>query len=387
MKTNAAWDKAWGDIESLRPIIEAYRDHAENLRHLPDVLAEAFIERDLYRLMLPEDLGGAGIDPIQHFDLTLQISRYDGSTGWLYWLAGGAANLAGRAPPEVSRKLFATPDCGAAASGQPAGRAFATAGGYRVSGRWAWASGINQARHVAGNCILFEGDKPLAAPHGGPTVLMALAPIEDVRVLDTWHTGGMRGTGSTEFVMEDLFIPSERAFPMFGPPTHPHPLFKLPPSYFGFGLVAVALGIAYSTVGALKELAHAKKLPPPRSVLADQASVQFAVAKSEALVEAAHVSARDAGVRLWDEVCTNGEARMDTRTRLRRALVHAVDSCIEAISLCYREAGGSAVYRSAPFERALRDIYTIGGHAVVQRSMMEDAGRAALGLKPLSPMF
>jgi len=78
---------------------------------------------------------------------------------------------------------------------------------------------------------------------------------------------------------------------------------------------------------------------------------------------------------------------METRARLRRALVHAVDTCIEAVSLCYREAGGSAVFQSAPFERALRDIHTIGAHAVVQRAMMEDAGRVVLGLKPLLGMF
>lgn len=383
----SAWNKVWNDIQSLRPIIEQHKGEAESLRRLPAALAQAFIERDFYRMMLPEDLGGAGIDPPQHFDLTLEVSRYDGSTGWLYWLAGEFANLAGRAPPEVSHDVHATPDCCKAASGQVGGRAVVTTGGYRVNGRWAWASGINQAKYVAGNCLVFEGDKPLTAPHGGPVVLMALAPVEDVSVLDTWHTGGMRGTGSTEFLMEDLFIPSERAFPMFGPPTQPHPLFKMPPSYFGFGLVAVALGIAYSTVEALKALARDKKLPPPRTVLAEQSSVQFAVAKAEAMIEAVHVATRDAGSRLWNEVCAHGEASMETRARLRRAIAHASDSCIEAVSLCYREAGGSAVFQSAPFERALRDIYTIGGHASVQRSMMEDSGRVVLGLKPLSAMF
>jgi alkylation response protein AidB-like acyl-CoA dehydrogenase len=224
-------------------------------------------------------------------------------------------------------------------------------------------------------------------PHGGPTVLTVLVPIEDVHVLDTWYTGGMRGTGSTEFEMKNVFVPNERTLSIFGEPTLPHPLFKLPTSYFGFGLVAVALGVGYSAIEALKALAPSKKLPPPQTFLAEQSSVQFAVAKCEAMVEAVHISTRDAGTRLWNEVCAKGEATMETRARLRRALVHAVDSCIEAVGLCYREAGGSAVHQSAPFERALRDIYTIGGHVVVQRPMMEDAGRVALGLKPLLALF
>lgn len=355
---------------------------------MPEPIVRAFVERDVYRRMLPVDLGGAGVDPLESFDLTLEVSRYDSSIGWTYWLAGDSAQMAGTAPPSVSREVFSTPDCCGAGVGAPTGRAVATEGGYRVSGGWAWASGVNQAHYVTASCIVFDGDTPRRSPNGGPTILMVLAPIGEVCVLDAWHTGGMRGTGSTEFTMEDVFVPDERAFVGFGAaPQHPHDLFKLPTSYFGFGLVAVALGVAYSVVEALKALALGKKLPPPRTILAEQASVQFVVAKAEAMVEAVHASSRDAGARLWDEVCTNGAATMATRARLRRALVHAVDSCIEAVGMCYREAGGSAVFQSAPFERALRDIYTIGAHAAVQRAMMEDAGRVALGMPPTGGMF
>lgn len=388
MTTCASWAKAWDDVQSLRPIIEAARDEADALRRLPDAIASAFVERDVYRLMLPVDLGGAGLDPLQHFDLTLEVSRCDAAAGWNYALAMTSALLAGVAPPAVTREVFSTPDCGGAASGPPQGRAVMTEGGYRVSGRWGWASGIHQARRVMGGCIVFEGDKPKAGPHGRPTVIHVLVPIEQVELLDTWHTGGMRGTGSTEFAMNDVFVPAERAMQMFaGEPTQPHPIFKMPTSFFGFGLSAVPLGVALSTIDALKALALSKKLPPPRTILAEQASVQYTIGKAGAMVDAAILAVREACSRLWDEVCTEGAATLGSRARLRGSMVHAVDTGIETVSLCYREAGGSAVFQSAPFERALRDVHVIGGHVVFQRAMMEDVGRAELGLKPMLAMF
>jgi len=378
--------QANNDIETLRPIIEAHGPKGEELRHLPEEIAEAFVERDIYRLLLPVELGGHGFDPNQHFDLITEVARLDGSVGWLYWLGGSAATISGRAPDEFTRSFFSSPRCQMAASAMPGGKAVPADGGYIVSGRWGWASGIKHARVVAGNCLVMGGEKPTSGPQGGPLVIMALFPIEQVEVLDVWRTGGMRGTGSTDFAVSDLFVPKKRVMKM-GAPRHPHPIYRLPTSHFGFGIAAVAVGIGLSTVDALEALARSKKLPPPRGSLADQHSVQYAVGKARALVEAAHITSRDAGVRVWNEVCENGEASMGARARLRRALIHAVDSCTEAVSLCYREAGGSAVFESAPFERALRDIHAIGGHAVVQRAMMQDAGRCALGMKALSPLF
>lgn len=388
MNACSAWEKAWADARSLQPIVEAARDEADAVRHLPDSVASAFVERDVYRLMLPVDLGGAGLGPLELFDLTLEVSRYDASVGWNYSLAMTGALLAGVAPPQVTGEVFATADCGGAASGPPQGRAVVTEGGYIVSGRWAWASGIHQAHQVLGGCIVFDGDAPKVAPHGGPVVVHVLVPIEQVEVLDSWHTGGMRGTGSTEFAMREVFVPAERAVQMFGgEPAQPHPLFKLPTSFFGFGLSAVPLGVAISTIEALKTLALSKKLPPPRGLLAEQSSVQYAIGKATAMVEAARLGAREACAHLWSEVCTDDAAGMEGRARLRGAMVHAVDTGIEAVAMCYREAGGSAVFQSAPFERALRDVHAIGGHAVFQRAMMEDVGRVGVGLKPTLPMF
>jgi alkylation response protein AidB-like acyl-CoA dehydrogenase len=385
---SGAWDKAWADVQSLRPIIEAHKVEAEHLRRLPTPVAAAFLERDVYRLMLPRDLGGAGLTPLQHFKLIVEVSRSDASAGWLYWLAGGVMILAGKAPPDVTAAVFATNDCGWACGLAPTGRAVATEGGYRVSGRWAWASGINQTPYVGANCLVFDGNTPRMGSHGGPTLMMVVVPQANVRVLDTWHPGGMRGTGSTEFELDDHFVPAPWAFPFIGgDPMQPHPLFKLPPTITAFGIAAVGIGLAYSTIEALKKLALTKKLPPPRGLLAEQASLQYTIAKTEAMVDAVEASMHDSLSRAWDDVSATGEVALQNRARFRRAVTHAVDTCIEAVGMCYRDAGGSAVHESEPFERALRDCHTIGAHIGVQRGVMEQAGAVALGVTPVPLMF
>lgn len=377
----------WDETRALRPIVACHKADCDILRRLPDAIAAAFVERDLYRLLLPTDLGGRGADPLTIFDLVEEVSSYDGSVGWNYAIGSHSGMLAGVLPRPVAEAVFGTREAAVAGSGPPQGRAVATDGGYRVSGRFAWASGIHQAQWVMGGCFVFDGDERRVGPHGGPVVIHVLAPRSDATLLDSWRTGGMRGTGSTEFALDDVFVPASHAFNMFGTaPSHPAALYRLPTSFFGFGLTAVPLGIARAAVEGLKALATSKPAAPPRPGLRDQPFVQYSLGKAEAMVDAARLSVRHAFTLMWQEVQA-GTARMDSRARLRRASVHAVETSIEAVGVVYRSAGGAALFEGQPFERALRDVNATGGHVVFQRAMMEDCGRVATGLSPMLPMF
>jgi alkylation response protein AidB-like acyl-CoA dehydrogenase len=378
----------WAEAQTLRPIVEACRADTDRLRRLPDLIVQAFVDRDIYRLVLPVDLGGRGIDPLDQFDLTEEISSYDGSVGWNFAIGTNSGMMGGVFPRDIVLKLFANPELAVAGSGPPQGRAVETEGGYRVTGRFAWASGVHQASWVVGGCFVFEGEQRKMAPNGGPVVVHVLAPKSEASVLDTWQTGGMRGTGSTEFVLEDVFVPKAHAFSMFGgQPYHDSAIYRLPTSVFGFALTAVPLGIARHTIAALKQLALAKKPPPPRLGLAEQGFTQYTVAKAEAMIEAARLAVRVAFSELWREVREDGQASIASRARLRRSAVHAVESSVEAVGMCCRAAGGDALFENQPFERALRDVNAVAGHVVFQRAMMEDCGRVAMDLPPLLPMF
>ena len=284
--------------------------------------------------------------------------------------------------------IFASPDSCVAASASPPGRAVEGEGGYRVTGRFAWASGIHQARWVVANCFVFDGDQMRKSAAGLPVALGLLMPKEDRKVLDTWHVLGMRGTGSTEFEVDGAFVPKDTAVRFFGADSqHPYPIFHLPPTYFGYNHVSVMNGIARSALAALKALANTKTTAMTRTDLRDEPQAQYAVAKAEAMIEANRLGVKESFRELWAKVVAGESVPLATRARLRRHVAHAAECAVEAVQLCYRAAGGTAIYESAPFERALRDVNAAATHITTRRVMMEEAGRVAFGLPPQTPLF
>ncbi|MDX8516318.1 hypothetical protein [Mesorhizobium captivum] len=377
------------DLEAIRTeladLAAVHREQGDTLRRLPPALAEAFLRHDVYRMLLPSDLGGAAVDPLDYLQLVADIARVDGSTAWSLAIGIGSALYVGYLPPEHGRAMVAERACGIAGAYAPFGRGDVADGGYRVSGRWGWASGIDQARWV-----VFGFSVPAdEATEGGPAeVRQALAPRDAFRILDTWHVSGMRGTGSTEYEVENLFVPAETSFRVFvSQPCHPAPFFRLPGAFFAAAVASVTIGIALGTVDGLKRLASGKRGFPGRPALRDQAFAQYAVAKAQALAESASAYLRHAMGDIWHNILIDEAVTLDQRTRARRAAVHAAEAAAGAVDLCCRAAGGHALFQSQPFERALRDVRAAMAQIVLQPNAMEDAGRAAFGLDPVSPAF
>lgn len=209
-------------LDAARPVIEAHRAESDVLRRQPQPIVDAMRQHDLFRLQLPRDLGGRGVDPVTFLDLVERVAAWDGSTAWNFAISGGAATFAGYADPDVARDVFATPASYIAGTPNPTGRAELVEGGYRVSGRWAWCSGIYQATHAIVGAVV-PGD-PNPALAGLPPLRQFILPVSDVTILDTWHVGGLRGTGSTEIEAHDVFVPNERAILIFfSPPRNPAP--------------------------------------------------------------------------------------------------------------------------------------------------------------------
>lgn len=373
-----------GRLDTLRDEIATlaaeHKAEGDTMRRLPTPLAEAFVRHDVYRLLLPHDLAGSAVDPLDYLQLIEDIARVDGSTAWCLAIGIGSGLYAGYLPPERSRKMFADPDCCIAGAYAPIGRGISVPGGYRVSGHWGWASGVDQARWMVFGFTVGES--------GRMNGLQALAPRETFRILDTWHTSGMRGTGSSEYEVENLFVPAGMTFQMFmGKPLHSAQIFRLPGAFFSAIVATVAVGIALGSIEALTELAAIKRGPAGRPSLRDQAFAQYSVAKAQALTESGGAYLRRSIADIWAAVGGGDEISLEQRTHARRASVHAAEASVEAVDLCCRAAGGHALLESHPFERAHRDAHAIMGQIVLQRVAMEDAGRARLGLPPLSPTF
>ncbi len=374
-------------VEDLRGEVSAIREDADRLRRLPDPIAKALAERNFYRVLLPPALGGLGADPITYLRMVEAFSAMDGSVGWNFAIGGGSALLAGFIPPHVARELFGSLDSCTAGAAAPTGTARIVEGGYRVSGRWAFASGIHQSTAVMAGCMLVQGDPPVPVTSGIP-MRHFVVPRASVTVLDTWHVGGLRGTGSTDFTIDDVFVPDERSFLMFmGPRLNDAEIFGLPSTFFGVALATVALGIARGAIEAFVELAIDKRPMMTSSLLRDRPAAQYDVAKAEALVESSRDYLFEGVAQMWAKVVARDSVELPLRARVRRAQNYGAESAAEAVALLYRAAGGSSLYERCPLERCFRDVNAALGHITLQRGTLEDAGRVRLGLKPNGPIF
>ena len=381
-------DRIWRGLAELRPLIQAHRADAERLKHLPDPVGRAFLELDLFRVVVPQDLGGAGLDPLEYFDLCEEIASYDGSAGWNFALASTTAPLVGMLPLERLSSLFGQADCAIAGTVLPSGRAVAVDGGWRLSGRWSWMSGVHQARWVIAGAIVHDNGEAVRNPDGTPVARQFLLEKDPACILDAWNVGGMRGTGSTDYACTDAFTPGDMVVRVFsGESTHPSPIFRLPFSFFGLGLCAVALGIARAALEGFRTLAAAKVSAATRTGLRDQSHAQYAAAKSDALLSSSRLHVRESFRPIWENLVAGEPISMQMRAKARASYVHEAECALESVQLCYRAAGGTALFESAPFEQALRDVNAVTCHATMQRVLMEDAGRVELGLAPNVPFF
>jgi len=372
-------------VADIAGLAARHKAEGDRLRQLPPALAEAFRRHDVYRLILPRDLGGGDVDPLDYLDLVEKVARVDGSTAWNLAIGAGSGLYVGYLPVERSRPMVADVSSCIAGAYAPFGHGEIVEGGYRVSGHWGWASGAAQARWMVFGFRVAARDGTDETP---PEIRQALAPREAFRVLDTWHANGLRGTGSTEYEVDDLFVPSDMTFRVFlDEPKHPAPVFRLPGAFFGSAVASVALGIGHGATEGLKQLAVIKGGSSGGNPLRQQAYAQYAVAKAEALVESAKLYLDDAIEAIWCSILAGREIEPAQRKRARRACVQAAEASAEAVDLCCRAAGGHALFESQPFGRALRDVRAAIAQITLQRAAMEDAGRAAFGLEPLSPVF
>jgi alkylation response protein AidB-like acyl-CoA dehydrogenase len=199
--------------------------------------------------------------------------------------------------------------------------------------------------------------------------------------VDTWSVGGLRGTGSNDFVVDDVFVPAERTFTFGDRPVQPGPLYAFPL----FALLtptigAVALGIARGAIDALGDLA-VHKIPTGFSEpLRYHSRIQAAVARAEAKLQSARAFLVQTFDAAWRDVSEGRPLTLHQRVLLRLAAVHASDSAAEAVDLMYAAGGSSAIYTKNPLERAFRDIHVVTHHVMVQPVQYEAVGSALLGL-------
>ena len=370
---------------SLRPRIEAHSAECQQLRHLSEGVAQLLREHGIFGMSRPTALGGLGIDLLTTLRTVEEISIADASVGWCAAIGSGSIGQVDL-PEEVARKVY-QPGAFIAGVGAPNGRAVAVDGGYRVTGRWGYASGCQSADWVFLGTIAFEGERPRPGPDGLPEIRMAVVSAKEVEVIDTWDVSGLRGTGSHDVAVNDLFIPDDHTATMFATTSrkvgadYRIPMFTL----FGLALAPVAIGAGRRAIDELVARASGKTPLMAGSKLSEKPVTQYEIARAEAMLEAGRAYLYDQVARMLERAGRGEDIDIEMRARVRLAAAHAVDSASQATAIAYRLGGGTSNYESSMLQRCLRDVNAVTQHFMVSSANYETTGRVLLGLEPILP--
>jgi indole-3-acetate monooxygenase len=358
-------------LTRAREIAELARgmaDQIDSARRLPPELVEALRDSGLLRAGAPVEAGALELPAGTALRCAEEVARGDASAGWCVSIGITSTLLVAYLPPQSRDELFGDGRGLAAGVWAPQGKARRVPGGVVVSGRWAFCSGITHADVLFAGCVL--DDKP---------AVVAL-PTEQLQILDTWHTLGLRGTGSHDTVAEEVFVPDERVLSIFAGPVIDRPLYRFPPfGFFAACITAAAMGNARAAIDNFVDLANTKKGVAASRTLAQRSTVQVAVATAESALEAARAGYYQAIESAWQAAEDGPSVPLAARTRLRLAATHGARVSADVVRSMYDLAGGSAIYDGAPLQRRLRDAFTATAHFQVNEASRELPGRILLG--------
>ena len=372
--------------EALRPIVEKTSSEIEDGRRLPPALLDKLHEAKLFRLLLPRSAGGVETDPVTFFHVIETIARGDASTAWCLGQAGGCAMTAAYLDPKVAHEIFGKADS-VLAWGPGKARAVETDGGYKVTGKWAFASGGRHATWLGAHCPIFTPDgSPKLGSSGRPLERTFLVPAKDVAWTDIWHVVGLRGTASDQFALTDYFVPAGYSFTRdYSRPDHERrengPLYRMSAmTCYEVGFAGVALGIARGALDNFIETARTKIPRGAKSPIRDSAVVQTNLAQAEVAVRSARAFLVQQLAAIWKELCAGGALTVDHRITLRMASTNAIHRAREAVDFAYNAAGATAIFESHPLERRFRDIHTVTQQLQGRLSHFETVGAWMMGV-------
>jgi alkylation response protein AidB-like acyl-CoA dehydrogenase len=369
-------------VERVRPILEANADDAEREGTLPEPAWRALHDAGLFRLKAPRALGGFEADPTTQIEVIEAVSYIDTSAAWTMMI--GAGGLSGISPWLDDQGIEAVMVEGrlprVAGALMPGGPAVREDGGYRVRGRWQFASGSEHAEWFFGTAIVAGEDPP-----GRVGCLFRRAAVT---LHDNWHVGGLKGTGSQDFSVEDVFVPDYLTLDLGAPAKRGGPLYSLGiPGLVINEFIGFALGAARRSVDEMTALAKSKTRGYfiPQGVAA-RGAFQLDLGRADLQLQAARAGALDTWRRVWALVVEGQPPDVATQVELRAVSLYATDVAIEVCERMFRHAGARSLFSGNVIERNLRDVLAAAQHNMVSDVAYELHGRVMLGFEDVVPM-
>ncbi len=373
-------------LDGIRPVIAGAGPVIDEKRELPAAVVDALVADGFFRLLLPRSLDGAELLPAQYVPIIHAIAQIDASTAWCVNQNSGCSMTAAHLSAEVAREIFGGPR-GILAWGPGPGEAHAVPGGYKVTAKWAFASGSHHATWLGCHVPVIEADgKPRFGPDGVPAVRTMLFPKSATEFTDIWHTIGLRGTGSDQYSVKDLFVPEDYSIDILsrraGTSREAGLLYRFSSlSLYAAGFAGVALGIARATLNEFIVLARDKIPRGARKTMRDNNVTQSQVGRAEAKLASAYDWLIHSLETITAAVAERGHITLDERMTIRLASTYGIHTALETVDVLYQAAGATAIFNTNPFERRFRDIHSVAQQLQGRQQHFETVGQHLMGLE------
>ena len=359
-------------------------------------IVAALKDAGVFGMTMPHAWGGPELDPLTQFRVLESLAMADGSVGWCAMINCDGGYITAFLDQEVGRAMYPDLQFGTAAAATPTGQAVRVPGGYRISGRFPFASGCHHCEWVWLGCVVIADGMQLADSNGVPETRQCLVKLSQCEILDTWYTTGLRGTGSNDLLVKDVFVEADHTFSFQDKNLikRPGPLYAFP-FMFAAKSSPVALGIARHAIDVLIETATNKTARrytlgehlEPAKMMRDDVFIQEAVGRADTMLTSARAYLFEVMSDLWFTLVSGREPTPAQVARFTTTHAHVVGACVDVVQLVFKAAGGTAVYQKGPLDRCLRDTLTMNQHIMGTLRTYEMAGRLLLGLEPLRWLF
>jgi alkylation response protein AidB-like acyl-CoA dehydrogenase len=378
--TNTA-KRLLADIRELAPDITSRAGEIEAARRLPLDLVEALRSIGVFRVFVPQSHGGLELDLPTALEIMGTLGRIDGSVGWTAMIGSASAIFAPLLPRETYEQVYQNGPVIIAGSTQSAGTAEAAAGGWRVNGRWPFASGCQHADWMLGLCVMTEGGKPLPGGAEPSLVRGFFLPARQWQIEDTWYAAGLKGTGSHHIALRDTVVPTANFFDLAsGVPCIPGPLYQAVPQLLPLLHGAITVGIAEGALDELVELANTGRQQFRAAVpMQDSETFQGELGRVAAEVRAARAFLQVQAASHWRHALAGTLKDEALLTQGTQTAIWLATTCVRAADACFALGGSSALYETSPLQRRLRDLHAAGQHAAAQQRHYVSAGKLLLG--------
>jgi len=373
------------NIRELAPGITSRAAEIEAGRRMPPDLVEALRSIGIFRMFVPQSHGGLELDMPAALEIFAALSRIDGSVGWTAMIGGAHGIFAPLLPRETYEQVYQNgPDVIIAGSAQPIGRAEPAPGGWRVNGRWPFASGCQHAQWMFGFCVMTEGGKPLSGPtgEGGPPLVRGFfLPARDWQIEDTWYVAGLKGTGSHHITIRDTVVSAGNFFDLAdGVPCLAGSLYQAVLPVLPLMLGAVSVGIAEGALDELVELAKTgRQQLQAAAPMRDSETFQGELGRIAAELRAARAFLQVQAASHWRHALAGTLKDEALYTQATQTAILLATTCVRAADACFALAGSSAPYETSPLQRRLRDLHVVAQHYNVQQRHYVNAGKLLLG--------